>query len=140
MFTFLLNVVRWCLVPAFVWMGFIAYGLAHTYLEIALPASEMEMLVFLARLAQGFLAAVVTAFLFCYPVAYVYRRFAIGVAGLMTVPVFFIYLPDLFDSTRGFYLTLGSGYQLGAYAVLLICGVWLARSQLEKRGWIKWNS
>ena len=140
MLALLLNVAKLCLVPLFIWGGFIVYGLSLKYLEVALPASEMELLVLVARMAQGFLAAVVIAILFCYPLAYVYRRFAITVAAVMALPGFVMHVPDIVDSSRTLYAMLGSGYQLGAYAILLILGARVARAQLERNGWIKWDS
>lgn len=140
MLALLWNVTRLCLVPLFVWAGFIVYGLSLKYLEVALPASEMDVLLLIARMAQGFLAAVVLAILFCYPLAYVYRRFAIGVAALMALPGLILHVPDIMDTGRSLYAMLGSGYQLVAYVILLIAGARVARSQLERNGWIKWDS
>lgn len=140
MLALLSNVARLCLLPLFIWGGFIIYGLSLKYLEFALPASEMELLVLVARMAQGFLAAVVLALLFCYPLAYMYRQFAIAVAALVAVPGFVMHVPDIVDTTRTVYAMFGSGYQLAAYAILLILGVKVARTQLERRGWMKWSS
>ena len=127
-----LAAVRLLILPALVCAGFIIYGRSLEFFSISIPTPQDRPLIFGALLAQGFVAATVVSILFCYPLAFIYRKSAIYVALIMAVPVLVLRLPELTAFDRHPIALAISAYEVLAYAVLLVAGAQLAHSHLMR--------
>ena len=123
--------IRFLLVPVVMWRGFIVYGISIDFFATAIPLPKDKSLIFGALLAQGFLAAATVSLLFSYPIAFLYRRKAVAIAVAMSIPVLVIRLPEILDFSRHPYAIAISGYEVLAYAVLLIIGTLLVNKHLS---------
>ncbi|WP_417071280.1 hypothetical protein [Niveibacterium terrae] len=92
-----------------------------------------SFLFFGSLLAQGFLPACVVASVLCYPLALLYRRFALAAALMCCLP--FIAIWVLLNPYRSVSLIGGvlHAYEQISLLVLLIVGTWLARASLLRR-------
>lgn len=99
---------------------------------IPLPVSAGLMRVYGAIFAQEFLSACVMVLVFCYPLAKLYRGFAVGVAVLVGLPVLALIRPLPSDYSAIQHL-IPAVYRILCFAVPLILGTWLARAQLLRR-------
>lgn len=129
-----LLVARLLSVPVFVFAGFAFYGNVLDFFasRLPLPKTHSLSLFFGTLIAQGFLAAAATAVLFCYPLAYVYRKWAAAVALAMAVPVLAIAMPELMHLRHPFAVVI-SAYDNLAYVTLLTAGSWLAHGHLVRQ-------
>lgn len=129
----LLAAIRLLMLPAFAWAGFIAYGYSLEFFATSIPTPTDRSLIFGALIAQGFAAAALVSILFCYPLAFIYRKSAITIALIMVLPVLALRLPELTAFNRHPIALAISVYEVLAYAVLLVAGAWLANSHLTGR-------
>ena len=117
-------------IPVAMWAGFITYAFSLEFFSAVIPIPEERSLIFSALIAHGFLAAAVVSGVFSYPIAIFYRKAAVAVALLISVPVSVLLLPELSDFSRHPYTIIISGYHIFAYLVLLVAGVWLAHAHV----------
>lgn len=82
--------------------------------------------------AYDFIAACAVAIVFCYPLAMLYRKFSVGVAVLVGLPVLALIQPYSSDFSTARQL-VPAVYRVLSFAVPLILGTWLARAQLLRR-------
>jgi hypothetical protein len=82
--------------------------------------------------AHDFIAACAVAIVFCYPLAMLYRKFSVGVAVLVGLPVLALICPHPSDYSMARRL-VPAVYGVLSFAVPLILGTWLARAQLLRR-------
>lgn len=122
--SFLSTTFRLLLIPISMWTGFVMYGYGLELFSTVIPIPEERSFGFGALLAQGFLAAAVVTRIFSSPLAQIYRKNAVAVALVMSIPVLVLRLPELLKFSRHPYAIAISGYEVIAYAVLLIAGVW----------------
>ncbi len=120
------------MLPALVWAGFIVYGNSLEFFATAIATPQDRRLIFGALLAQGFAAAALVSVLFCYPIAFIYRKFAVTIALIMTLPVMVFSLPELTKFDRNPIALAISWYEILSYAVLLVAGAWLAHRHLTR--------
>lgn len=99
---------------------------------IPIPASAGLVSVYCAIFGQEFLGACVMALFFCYPLAMIYRGFAVGVAVLVALPVLALIWPVSSDYSMARHL-VPAVYRVFCFAVPLILGTWLAWAQLLRR-------
>jgi hypothetical protein len=118
------------MLPALVLAGFIAYAYSLEFFATAIPIPRNKQFVFGALLAQGFAAAALVSVLFCYPLAFIYRKFAITIALIMTLPVLVFRLSELTKFDRSPIAIAISWYEILVYAALLVAGAWLAHRHL----------
>lgn len=128
----LLTTVRLIVLPVVIWAGFIAYAYSLDFFGEFISIPSEKSLVIGVLLAHNFLASAVVSVLFCYPLAFLYGRFAVATALAMSVPVLALRLPELIDFERHPYSVAVSAYDILAYAVLLIVGAWLAHHHLAR--------
>lgn len=128
----LLAVIRLLMLPALAWAGFIIYGYSLEFFATAIPTPQDRSLIFGALLVQGFAAAALVSILFCYPLAFIYRKSAITIALIMALPVLALRLPELTAFDRHPVALAISAYEVLAYAVLLVAGAWLAHGHLMR--------
>lgn len=114
------------------WAGFVTYGYSINFFAQAIPVGDQKSLVYGTLIAQGFLAAAVVSALFSYPLALLYRKFAVAVAIAMAAPVLVLRLPEIFNFSRHPYASAISSYEVLAYFTLLVAGVWMTRNQLTR--------
>ena len=125
-----LDATRLLLVPAFAGAGFITYGYSLEFFATSIPIPRESSLIYGALLMQGFAAAAFVSVLFCYPLAFIYRKSGKNIALIMALPVLFTRLPELMMVNRHPISLAISAYEILAYTVLLIVGAWLAHSHL----------
>jgi len=125
------HILRFLLVPVVMWSGFIVYGISMDFFANTIPLPKDKSLIFGTLIAQGFLAAATVSLLFSYPLAFLYRRKAVAVTVAMSIPVLILRLPELLDFSRHPYAIAISGYEVLAYAVLLIVGALLVNNHLS---------
>lgn len=118
------------MLPALTWAGFISYGFSLEFFATTIPTPQDRSLIFGSLLAQGFAAAALVAILFCYPLAFIYRKFAVTAALIMALPVLALRLPELTAFDRHPIALAISVYEVLAYATLLVAGAWLAHGHL----------
>jgi hypothetical protein len=123
--------IRLLLLPAFIWAGFVAYGYSLEALGDIIPTPKEGSFVVGTLLARGFLAAAVISILFCYPLALLYRKSAVTVAMVMSLPVLMLRLPELMAFDRHPIAIAISAYGVLTYGVLLVVGARLAHSHLS---------
>ena len=123
----LLAAIRLLLLPAFAWAGFATYGFSLEFFATAIPTPQDRPLIFGALLVQGFSAAALVAILFCYPLAFIYRKFATTMVLIMVLR-----LPELIDFNRHPIALTISVYEVLTFVVLLVVGTWLAYSHLMR--------
>jgi hypothetical protein len=128
----LLNLLRVLLVPMLMWQGFVIYGFSLDFFSNLIPIPAQRSLIYGAFMAQSFLASAVVSAVFSHAIAWIYRRFALVVAVLVALPVLTFILPEVFDSSRHPFALVISGYNVLAYTVLVIAGVWIAQKQRLK--------
>lgn len=107
------------------------YGYGLEFFAIIIPIPEERSFVFSALLAQGFLAAALVSGIFSYPLAHIYRKNAVAVALVMSIPVLVLRLPELLNFSRHPYSIAISGYEIIAYSVLMVVGVWQSYNHIE---------
>ncbi len=139
----LFTVIRLLLLPVLIGAGFIVYGHCMTFISDIFPmpverglltfGTQMEKSLIIGRLlTPGFLSAAVISILFCYPMAFLYKKSSVTVALLMTLPVLFLRMPELTAFDRHPIALAISVYEVLAYALLLVVGTWLAYSHLAR--------
>jgi hypothetical protein len=124
--------IRLLLLPVLTWAGFVGYGYSLLFFGQIIPIPEERSLVFGVLLAQGFLSAAVISVVFCYPVALLYKNSAVTVALVMTLPVLILRLPEFTTFDRHPLAIAISAYEVLAYGLFLVVGVWLAHRQLTR--------
>lgn len=124
--------IRLLLLPVLIWAGFVGYGYSLEFFGEIIPIPEERSLVLGALLAQGFLSAAVISVMFCYPVALLYQKSAATVALLMSLPVLMLRIPEITAVGRHPLAIAISAYEVLAYGLLLVVGVWLAHRQLTR--------
>lgn len=124
--------IRLLLFPVLTWAGFVGYGYSLVLFGQIIPIPEERSLVFGVLLAQGFLSAAVISVVFCYPVALLYQKSAVTVALVMSLPVLMLRLPEFTTFDRHPLAIAISAYEVLAYGLLLVVGVWLAHRQLTR--------
>jgi hypothetical protein len=110
--------------------GFTLYGLAIGYFSGVIPTNDRD-LVYGALMLQGFLAAALVAAVLAYPLAMLFRNWAVLAAVLVVLPALLLRLPELTAPSRHTALLI-SLYEIGAYLVLVVAGTWLASRRLAK--------
>jgi hypothetical protein len=128
----LLVAIRLLMLPVLVLAGFMAYAYSLNFFVSVIPIPKDRSLVFGALLAQGFASAALVSILFCYPLAFIYRKFSIIIALVMILPVLVFYLPGLTRPGRNPIAIIISAYEILAYVVLLVAGAWLAHTHLMR--------
>jgi hypothetical protein len=107
--------------------GFIGYGQALALTHWLMPVTPGSPLTPAILMSQGFLAATLLAALACYPLARLYGKRAVAVAGLMTLPVLIQRTPTLLEAGQSALTIFLSAWALLSFVVLLVGGTWLAR-------------
>lgn len=120
-----------CLMLMCVWLY--TLGLRGAVWLIPTEYPGHRFLVFASLLAQDFLPACVLASVFCYPLALLYRRFALAAALMCCLP--FIAIWALLNPYPSASLVAGVLHAYGQICllVLMIAGTCLARAQLLRR-------
>lgn len=124
--------LRLLMFPVLAWAGFVAYGYSLDFFTTAIPTPKDRSLIFGVLLAQGFTAAALVSVLFCYPLAFIYRKSAATTAFVMALPVLALRLPELTAFDRHPIALAISAYEVFAYAVLLVAGAELAHRHLAR--------
>ena len=120
--------------PVLMLLCFFVYLESQNAIAQIIPLSESVGLsrVYGTIFAQEFIAACAIAIVFCYPLAMLYRKFAVGVAVLVGLPVLALICPLPSDYSMARHL-VPAVYRFLSFAVPLILGTWLARAQLLRR-------
>lgn len=125
-------VLRLLLVPLLGFAGFLLYGQA-----IALSAEWItpprNHFFWIVLLAQCFVASAAVPVLLSYPIAYIYRRAAILVALCVVAPILWLRVPEMPQVDMHDISFLISAYELGAFAVLFVCGTWLTSRRFVQK-------
>lgn len=107
--------------------GVIGYGQALTLAHWLMPVTPGSPLTPAILMSQGFLAATLLAALACYPLAWLYGKRAVAAAGLMTLPVLALRVPDNISPGRPALAIFLSAWEMLSFVVLLVGATWLAQ-------------
>ncbi|WP_346288076.1 hypothetical protein [Zoogloea sp.] len=125
--------LRIVLLPAVMLAGFILYGQSIGLADVLMPVPEDRRLALPILISQGFLAATLSAAVACFPLAWLYRRAAPGVAVLTTLPVLYTTLPDVLQDGRHPASMFIHALELASFVILLVGATWLASRHLTGR-------
>lgn len=126
----LLTAIRLLMLPAFAFAGLMTYSFGLEFFGSVIPIPEDKSFIFATLLAQGFAVAVLVSILFCYPLAFIYRKFASTAALMMALLVLALRLPELLEFDRHPIALAISAYEVFAYAALLVVGAGLANDHI----------
>ncbi|RJG07674.1 hypothetical protein D3870_18230 [Noviherbaspirillum cavernae] len=132
------KVLKTLLIPAVVWVGFVAYGTSLDFVERVIPLSSNRSFVYATLLGQGFISAAIVSAIFSYPLAFIYRRSAPLVALCMCAPVLFLRAPDIFSS-QSLAVSIVSTFEIFAYVILLTAGSWTAHTHVSRSNRLMWQ-
>lgn len=125
--------LRIVLLPAVMLAGFILYGQSIGLADILMPVASDHRLALPMLISQGFLAATLSAAVACFPLAWLYRRAAPGVAVLITLPVLYVAGPNPLRQDLRFATTSIHAFELASFVILLVGATWLASRRLTGR-------
>ena len=126
------TLLRVILFPVFALAIFIGYSYTLRFCDVWLPHGATRLAIYGRLIAEGFLSAGAVAAVFSYPLAVVYRHNAFVAALFLTLPVLYFRLPEITDWSRRTAGLVVSGYQIGAFVVLLVGGTALAHRHLSR--------
>lgn len=112
--------------------GFVLYGMALDYLGGVIVTKDRS-LVHGALLVQGFLAAALVSTALCFPLAKLFGRHSPYAAFAIGLPALWLRVPELMDPSRHVLARVMSGYDVFAYACLLVVGTNLMHRKLSVR-------
>ena len=128
----ILTLVRVILFPLFALAIFMGYSYALRYCDVWIPHGTTPLTIYARLITEGFLSASAIAAVFSYPLAIVYRHNAFVAALFLTLPVLYFRLHEVTDLSRRTAVLVISGYQIGAFVVLLVGGTALAHRHLSR--------
>lgn len=117
--------------PLVLLAGFIGYGKALQLAGWLMPVTPASPLTPAILISQGFLAATLLAALACYPLARLYGRRAVAVAGLMTLPVLAMRVPGSLAPGQHAQAIFLSAWEMLSFVTLLVGGTWLAQRSVK---------
>jgi hypothetical protein len=118
----IISIIRAVLLPVLAVAILVVYGHVIGFVGDAFPRPDSRFYIYLALFAEGFVAACAVALIFVYPLVFIYRHNAGFAALFVTLPVLYFRLPEVLDASRSPISRFVSGWQIGAFCLLLVLG------------------